>query len=191
MTTPEHALVVGATGMLRGVALALAERGYAVTGIARNAAKLAVLERAAGTMFSGHIYPLAVDYADPDRLRERLQHAISERGPLVLAVVYVTGDAPRAPATIARLVTGRYVHVLGSRTTNPARPNPAREQFFARLRHVRYQEVILGYSQDDENSAARWLTNDEIVGGVLRALDGSAAHTTVGMVTPWDTRPGA
>lgn len=191
MTISGHALVVGATGMLRGVTLSLAERGFAVTAIARTGPKLGVLARAAQTMLSGRIYPLAVDYADEARLREGLQAAIQARGPLSLAVVYVAGDAPRAPANIARFVQGRYVHVLANRRTNPARPNPAREQFFARLQHITYQDVILGYFQDEETGETRWLTEDEIVGGVLRAIDAGTRPFIVGTVYPWDARPRA
>ncbi len=189
MSSPAHALVVGATGMLRGVTLALAERGLAVTGIARNTNKLTILERASSTMLSGHIYPLALDYADTDALVDGLRIAIEQRGPIQLAIVCISGGAPRASATIARHVQGRYTHILANREHDPSRPNAARESFFAKLPQVDYQEAILGYFADEESGSRRWLTEDEIVGGVLRAVDSSHERYIIGTVSPWEARP--
>lgn len=175
--------------MLRGVSLALAERGLAVSVIARSAPRLDVLARASSTMFTGQIAPVPVDYRDNAALVAALQNAIRERGPIQIAVVWVKPVAPKAPATIARLVQGRYAHILANQQQNPALPNPRRTQFFADLPDVDYQEVILGYFRDEDTGETRWLTHDEIVGGVTRALESTAPRVIVGTADPWEARP--
>ena len=46
--TKKHAVVLGATGMLRGATLGLVKRGYQVTAVARNERRLTLLKREAG-----------------------------------------------------------------------------------------------------------------------------------------------
>jgi hypothetical protein len=38
-------------------------------------------------------------------------------------------------------------------------------------------------------SGSRWLTNQEISAGVIRAVDGDAPLSMVGVVEPWSARP--
>ena len=97
-----HMLVVGGTGMLAGVCLALAERGAEVSVIARDRQRLeALAERAAEA--AGAIHPVPVDYTDEEALAVALGQARAERGPIALAVAWVHSTAPEAPERVADL----------------------------------------------------------------------------------------
>jgi NAD(P)-dependent dehydrogenase (short-subunit alcohol dehydrogenase family) len=188
-----HALVVGGTGMLREVSLALARSGYVVSVVARDAARLQGLADEAAVT-GGHVHSIAVDYRDAAALERALADARERRGPIMLAVVWVHDDAPEAPYAIARQVgtagsPGRYVHVLGSGAAEPGREaeQDARRDRFKSFPGIQYQEVVLGFVR--ECNGARWLAHDEIVDGVLAAVARPRPVQVVGTVRPWTARP--
>lgn len=74
-----HALVVGGTGMLRGLTLALAGKGYMVSVIARDATRLRALADAAAGL-PGGVNPLLPG---------------SSRAAACLAACFTCGGAPR------------------------------------------------------------------------------------------------
>jgi hypothetical protein len=186
-----HAFVVGGTGMLRGAVLGLVARGFAVSVVARNARRLATLRDEAARA-GGVVRPICVDYRDADAFAFGLDEAARDLGPPSLAVVWAHSSAPGAPLAVARLVGAggaapRYVQVLGSAAADPSQPEADRAAQFAALPHVAYREVILGFVV--EKGRSRWLTDDEIAAGVLRAVDTDAPRTVVGAVEPWSARP--
>ncbi|MEW6046902.1 MAG: short-chain dehydrogenase [Bacillota bacterium] len=183
--------MVGGTGMLRDASLGLAERGYIVSVVARRQTRLEALMRAAAGL-TGFIHPIALDYRDTEALTASLTAARSRFGPIALAVVWIHGTAPAAPLAVARLVgsperPGRYFHVLGSASADPARPNPERVASFGALDNIQYREVILGFVLEGHGS--RWLTDAEISAGVMAALDADQPRYIVGTVRPWHLRP--
>lgn len=186
-----HALVVGGTGMLRGVSLGLAERGYGVSVVARRRFRLEDLAKAAAAL-PGRIHPLPLDYRDTEALVAALRDACSSLGPIELAVVWIHGDAPHAPLAVARWVggparPGRYFRILGSAAADPSHPDPARMAMFEALGNIRYREVILGFVVEGHTS--RWLTHEEISAGVLAAVDSDQPRFIVGTVRPWHLHP--
>lgn len=187
-----HALVVGGTGMLRGLTLALAEEGYAVSVVARTAGRLTELAEAArGT--SGLIHPLAVDYRDSAGLQETLRQAVRHFGPMELAVCWIHSVAPHALEQMASVIGQspapcRLFHVRGSAAANPAAPEATRPPaWLSRYPNIRYRQVILGFIV--EGSTSRWLTHQEISGGVLAAVQVDREFSIVGTVEPWSMRP--
>ena len=176
-----HALVVGGTGMLRDVVRFLA-RDHDVTVVARDPAKLEALVAKAPT-----IYGAPVDYRKTRAFESELKRAVGERGPFSLAVAWIHSDAPDAPMAAAKRVQGRFFHVLGSEVADPARPDPGRRAAFDDLPDLEYHEVVLGFVRGDKGS--RWLTNEEIVRGVLTALAWAKPRTVVGTVVPWSAHP--
>jgi len=195
-----HVLVVGATGMLREVVLHLAHHGHQVTAIARRAQGIALLKAAAGE-FRGAVHPLAVDYRDDHALRTGLANAISQRGPIVLAVCWIHSDAPEALGTIASVLAepkpgisapdqAELIHIVGS--AGPHHPLDDCDDSLvdgSLPMNVRYRRVVLGFVKDGGRS--RWLTNDEIARGVIRALTSAGHTTTVGTIDPWEDHPSA
>ena len=64
------------------------------------------------------------------------------------------------------------------------RPNPAGP---ASVAGVRYRRVVLGFVV--EGTRSRWLTDDEISAGVVRALESGEDRTLVGVLEPRAMRP--
>lgn len=183
-----HALVVGGTGMLWGVSLELARRGYSTSVIARSKPGLQKLARAACAA-GGFINPIAVDVYDEPLLTQKLLEAIARYGPILLAIDWAS---PNDSLAIAKRVGSawqpcEFFHVLGSSAADPSRPDPERRARFEALPNLRYHEVILGFVI--EASGSRWLTHEEICQGILQAIDRDASRFIVGTVEPWSARP--
>ena len=186
-----HALVVGGTGMLREAALGLVERGHAVSVVARNARRLEALRIKAKVM-GGILRPVCVDYRDADALAFGIGEAVAELGPARLAVVWAHSSAPHAPFVVAERLAKAggptdFFHVLGSAAADPSQPDARRSEGFSKFDGVAYHEIVLGFVL--EPGGSRWLTDDEIAAGVLRAIDLRAPRTIVGIVEPWTARP--
>jgi hypothetical protein len=186
-----HVLVVGGTGMLRGVVHDLATRGDTVSVVARRPDRFAALARAAAGL-PGRVNPLPVDYRDGDALRAHLEESGGQFGPFALAVCWIHSTAPDAPFVVADVVNRgpaacRYVHVLASETADPSRSDPGTEARFRRFGSIAYRAVVLGFVL--EPGGSRWLTDEEICAGVMRAIARDEVTTVVGTVRPWSERP--
>lgn len=102
-STAPHTLVVGGTGMLRDLCLALALRGHTVSVIAQDTRRLESLVEEAAT-HGARVHPLPVDYGHEIQLENRIRAAIAAQGPISLAVCWIHSDSPRALPTIARVI---------------------------------------------------------------------------------------
>lgn len=188
---PDHALVVGGTGMLRKASLHLAESGYAVSVVARRKERLDALAAEASSL-PGSIHPLPLDYRESDRLVGALHSSIERLGPVELAVCWIHSVAPDAlrltVETIARESPScRVFHVRGSAVANPAAGGPRVPGWLKAFPGIRYRQVILGFVI--EGGSSRWLTHDEISGGVIAAIARDEPYGVVGTVEPWSMRP--
>ena len=176
-----HVLVVGGTGMLRDVVRFLAKE-HDVTVVARDRAKLEALVAKAPS-----IYAAPVDYRKTRAFDAELGLAVKTRGPFSMAVAWIHSDAPDAPLVAAKRVQGRFFHVLGSEVADPGNPDPERREKFMALPDLTYHEVVLGFVRGPTGS--RWLTDAEIVRGVLTAVAWAKPRTVVGTVVPWSAHP--
>lgn len=186
-----HALVVGGTGMLRGLTLSLAGQGYTVSVVARNVHRLQSLAETAG-QYSGRINPLSLDYRHGGQLRTELAEAIEQHGPLVLAVCWIHSTAPDALQQIGEVIAlssvpCRLFHVRGSAAANPAAGAGQLPEWLADYPNIQYRQVILGFVV--EPGGSRWLTHQEISAGVMAAVRRDAPYYVVGTVEPWSQRP--
>lgn len=194
MERERHALVVGGTGMLRGVVLHLAAAGWVVSVIARDASALAELAEAAAP---GRVEPLPLDYSDDTALGAGVAGAIERCGPLTLVVAWVRPNAPRALGIIARLADGaageaagercRFFRILGSAAADPSHERRGRGAAFRALEGLAYREIVLGFRI--EGDASRWNTKDEIAEGVIRAIEEDLPESVIGTVRPWEMNP--
>lgn len=153
-----HALVVGGTGMLRGVSEHLARKG-AVSVVGRGERVLAMRD----------VNPLRVDWSDTPRLETMLRDAVAALGPIRLAVCWIHSTAPEAPFVVARVAADEaspveYVQVFGSSADTEMPPKGEWRRRLSAWPGIRYRRVILGRHGD------RWLTNEEISAGVIDAL---------------------
>jgi hypothetical protein len=174
-----HTLVVGGTGMLAGVTRWLTREGHAVSVVSRG-------RQPWPEMGEGILHPIAVDYRDPDALREHIHGAINENGPIGLAVLWIHSNAPNAFTIISGEIAKhaeipwRLFHVRGS----AAHLHPELPQVPS---NCLYRQVVLGFVDDE--SGSRWLTHDEISAGVIGAIRRDMERYVVGTVEPWERRP--
>lgn len=171
--------------MLAGVSIALAGQFETVSVLARRSDRLARLaERITG---GGHVNPLAVDYHDSRRLTAVLADAVSAFGSFALAVVWIHSTAAAAPGIVGRFVEGPYVHVLSSARAD-LRSLRAQWDLMPVADVARYHTVWLGFVVD-EGGGVRWLTDEEIVDGVLTAVTSGARSSIVGTIEPRASPP--
>jgi len=162
---PGHALVVGGTGMLAGLTSSLAARDHVVTSVSREGGEPWAGD-ACNSLLQGRITPVEVDYRDGVALVAALEQARDDRGPIELAVCWIHTDAPDAPRIVADALApgARLVQVFGTRVW-PLEDVPL---------HIAYRRVLLGAKN------GRWLTHEEISGGVLEAVDTDRPVSIVG-----------
>lgn len=182
-------LMVGGTGMLAGCAVELARRGSVVGVVARGRERLDALSDAAADL-PGRIEPIVADYLDLPSFRDAVWDFVAENAPVGCAIAWIHGSSPDPALAVAEALLrhardARYMDIIGSLRTHPELVSRGRRALFLPLE---YQAVLLGYAEDEDGP--RWLTDEEISAGVLRALDGPALDHVVGRLDPWDGRPG-
>lgn len=112
-----------------------------------------------------------LDYCDTRRLSEALEARVAEDGPFDLAVCWIHGTAPEAPAVVASHVDscgGRYFHVLPSQANEVQVAERLAAPVTGANAGLRYRRVVLGSVSED--GGWRWLTHGEISDGVLEAI---------------------
>lgn len=189
---PLHTLVVGGTGMLRGLSLELSSRGDRVAVLARPGRRLEALVEEA-TSRGGRIFPVPVDYADPVPLEAALEVEVHARGRFDRAVLWVHSDGPRVSEVVAKFVggpdhPGDLLQVLGSAVADPSAPKDRPRAPPTITPGTTWRDVVLGFVPTPTGS--RWLTDPEISKGVMDALDRAKERSVVGVVEPWSARPG-
>lgn len=169
-----HTLVVGGTGMLSGLCEALAGDG----------GRLSLLSRQASGPDG-----IACDYHDAASFAAALKAAVARSGPIDQAVAWFHTLKIEAPRLLAEQVQGRLFQVLGSAAADPAHPwrlETARKVAEG-LPGCDLRQVVLGFKVEPEGS--RWLTHDEISGGVLEAMRADRSLTIIGQTQPWSAKP--
>ncbi|QRG69449.1 short-chain dehydrogenase [Brevibacillus choshinensis] len=179
-----EALVVGGSGMLADATIWLAREGYHVSVVGRDRGRL---ERVANDSSTPDRFTLLdLDYQDSTALLQAMARLQSDRGEMDLVVAWIHQTAPEALSIIQRAFSGqekawRLYHVCGSR----AWIDPPTVQ---EVPSCLYRRIILGFVPGEP--ASRWLTNDEIAGGVVQAIKADRPQSIVGSVEPWEKRPG-
>ncbi|MDN4607870.1 short-chain dehydrogenase [Sporosarcina highlanderae] len=178
MKNNNHALVIGGTGMLAGVSKFLAREGFLVSVIGRTEMKF---ERLIAGSPPDTIFPIQVDY-DSHALFSEVEKAIAERDPFKIVVSWTPNY--RALEQIcemnAQATSFRLIHVKGSRRyfEDEEIPIPV---------NCEYEKVFLGFVK--EGGTSRWLTNDEIAGGVIEQIVNKKAERIIGQLHPYSERP--
>jgi len=170
----KHALVIGGSGMLAGTVLWLAEVGYHVSIVGRDAENMSRLTEQS----PGRLSAVLVDYLDDLRLKEALRRSMASHGDFDLVVTWIHSDAADAlPCVLSALRGGTDVfHVLGSRGNSSDVRNG-----LTIPEDVRYHQVQLGYRV--EKGERRWLTHEEIAGGVVEAVQEKKPLYSVGFTS--------
>jgi len=181
----KHALVIGGSGMLAGACLWLAREGYRVSVIGRNPRKL---ER----LCARHdgLYGISADYSRAAEFAATLDSLMRERGPADLVVAWIHFDEERVIGQTAEVIRHAggadfawdLYHVLGSSSNLDEiwRKAPVPPECTC-------HQVQLGFVI--EGNRSRWLTHDEISGGVIECGRNGHRRHVVGTLEPWDRRP--
>ena len=175
-----HILVVGGTGMLRGLVEALAGDG----------GRLSLVSRQASAFACAGVSGFDADYYD----EAAFVSALDAAGPSDLAVAWFHSEKIPAARRLAERVggvgaPGRLFQVLGSATGDPAHPDrlATAAAVAEGLPNCRVRQVVLGFRVSSGRS--RWLTNEEISAGVLEAVRTDRTYSVVGQVEPRSARP--
>lgn len=187
----DHVLVIGGTGMLRGVVKYFIEQGNIVSVVGRNRKRLQVLEQESQGL-PGLMNPVAIDYTNTNEFIRAISHAISQYGPIRTSVNWIHSIAPNAPTALMELQNttspgSTYIRLLGSAYGNPAKQSNDSERIATKYPNIHYCEAILGFIVEDQSS--RWLTHHEICQGVIEALESQLERNIIGTITPWSLRP--
>lgn len=178
--------------MLRGAVLQLLRDYDTVTTIARRPEGFGKLRTEAEDNAS-KLDQLMLDYNNYKELTDAIMESSERLGEFDLVISWIHSTAPLAPMLAAKVINEtskqcRFFEVLGSSNSNPESDSKGRDRKFNIFPNVEYHKVILGFVTDGKNS--RWLTNKEISGGVMYAVEEDLKEFTVGVVTPWSLRPG-
>lgn len=178
MNTKKHALIIGGTGMLSGVCLSLAQKGYSVSVIGRTKTKF---QRLLTDSPGNSIFPLIADY-NMEEVFDEIEQAISERGMFDLIVSWTPNyNTLEKICLLNQGLDGfRLFQVKGSRRYFEDQP-------LALPATCNYRKVYLGFII--ENDVARWLTHDEIADGVIRQIEKNQTSGIIGQINPYESRP--
>jgi len=183
-----HILLIGGTGMLQDVAGYYTAKGYYVTVLARNAGRLFSLKKKF-IKLPGKIIPIAQDYRDWKTSIEKIKKAIDMIGPVDTAVLWIHDTGEIFSDKLKELLfthnprTNVY-QLLGSATAHPISLTNVEWKY---KYPGRYREIYLGYVRNGRTT--RWLTDEEIAGGVIRAIENDGTDYTIGVLDPWERRP--
>lgn len=176
-------LVIGGTGMLAAAVRNLAGRGLPVFVVARHPWQPA---GGAPVVF------VRGDWARPDDLAADLERARVQagHGPFGSAIQWIHSPyRERVQRAVAdQLAPDATVVVLhGSAAADPHTTHPlGAPNWHAPPR--RHRDLVLGFA-DTPDGRTRWLSDAEIAGAALRALDDPAPKQVAGRVEPWGDRP--
>ncbi|OLZ08485.1 hypothetical protein [Sulfobacillus thermosulfidooxidans] len=165
----KQALVVGGTGMLASLTPWLVEHEYWVSVIGRSSNKLfRVMNQVANR--SHYVTPLVLDYHDNAKVHKWIEHIQLMQGPIDLVVSWIHEPKDPVLLAIAEEITAyrhdswRLIDIISSAKRDTVSHIPLPPTCLV-------QRVILGYQKTSQGP--RWLTHEEIVAGVVRAIEHS------------------
>jgi len=184
----KHILIIGGTGMLQDVAGYFTAQGYYVTVLARNAGRIFTLKKKYITQ-PGKIIPIAQDYRDWKTSVQKIKEVIEMTGPVEIAVLWIHDAGEIFSGKLKELLfthnpRTKVYQLLGSASVHPISLTNSR---WKNKYPDRYREIYLGYVRNGNSS--RWLTDEEIAGGVIKAIENDETYYTIGVLAPWERRP--
>lgn len=179
-------LIVGGTGMLAGVTIALSQSGRGVSVVSRGRVQIPGISSARNPPRL-----LTLDYGHHEQLATTMQAEVLANGPYQRTISWVHGSQEDAVTKIvAASTTDVFVHVMGSSALDPSNPGRIlrwQEFFRAQFPRIDYRVCVLGFKHIA--GGTRWLQHIEICEGVLRVLESPDPVQIIGTVEPWSARP--
>jgi hypothetical protein len=177
--------------MLREVSLFLAKHDNTVSVIGLEQEGLLSLALEAQECNLSRVNPIMVDYRDAQALEASLQEAMRFFGPLTMAVVWINPEAlPGAADTLANVISAhspvcRFFQVLPSAGIGP-KDRRFLDNPFPGFPKILYRKIILGFKVEQGMSV--WLSDKEIVEGVIQALRNDSRSVTIGTADPYPSQ---
>jgi hypothetical protein len=183
-----HSLVIGGTGMLREVSVALARHSDVLTSVARTARSLQALDARVRRVCTHHM--LQLDWNQQTSFLDGLERHVQAAGVPQRMLLWLHQDAlaDALMECLERLATPyRVFQVRGSAAANPAFRDARPSMNGVGRVYASYRQIVLGFHLQDTRS--RWLHDDEIVRGVIEAMVADRERSIVGTIEPWSRRP--
>ena len=176
----EHILIVGGSGILRGVCRHFAEGGKVVSVVARDKAR--IVEMVAQTQKApGLINPIALDYNNIPVLQSKLVEAAAHLGAPAVTITRINPAAFLARQSVAGFLND---HASGSRMFDLlCRQTDAPDLVGLLSAHnfkIMYRRIIL--DSRTAGGESRPAGEQEVVDGVLEALRQDRTDFTIGEV---------
>tara|TARA_R110002111_G_scaffold109318_1_gene168160 strand:+ start:262 stop:810 length:549 start_codon:yes stop_codon:yes gene_type:complete len=178
------AVVIGATGMMSGVAEYLVQRAHCLSFTARTSQSLNSLSQRLSPF--GSASGIKVDWNKRAEFLSGLSK-LCENGECPDIVVAWLHDDTLGPEIASVLARGQKMAFFQVRGSSAARPMTENSLEIPCIKGLSYHEVILGFQIEANRS--RWLSHDEITAGVVEAIEHSVEASVVGVVAPWAMRP--
>jgi len=155
----------------------LLDRDYTVVTVARRPGRAGSHPR---------LTTLQADWADAQSLADQVA-ATLDGGQVSRALIWVHSRYSTAIHTALDGILARdaiVVHLCGSSDRDP-RNDPVPQPYCAPRQ---YRRVVLGF-EGPSGGHTRWLTDEEISDGALRAFDNPCSLHFVGRLDPWEEHP--
>jgi hypothetical protein len=184
-----HILIIGGTGMLKEVSIALASTTTTLSSVARTKRSLFALDTALGDLKVTR-HQLQIDWSNPRDFTRSLSTHVQRVGVPSLVVAWLHDDdlgieVARCCSSVSTQCD--FFQIRGSSAAAPHEDASSFAQPFEALPGINFHQVILGFKRIPTGS--RWLTNAEISAGVLQAVNEAAPLSIVGVVEPWSAAP--
>ena len=175
------ALIIGGTGMLRQCTEAIAAKAATSVLVARSTDKLNEI-----AAVHSNVRPFSANYTDEDFV-SRLLHFLTKyniKPNLCVLWMHKSGLDNKQRLLVELAAMGsedvEVYEVCSSAASQPGQKSPT---FSATS--INHHVIILGFKI--ENGTSRWLTDEEISGGVLEAIDKQTNIAIVGQIEPMES----
>lgn len=179
-----NTLIIGATGMMAGVAGYLAKDAQLVSFTARTAKSIDRLSATLNPLVRN--VGLQLDWNQKNDLLASLSKHCKQEVYPDLVVAWLHKDR-LGPEIIAELSIGQNIDFYQVRGSAAANPVKSTKLEIPMIKGLSYHEIVLGFQIQDGRS--RWLTDAEITAGTIDAIENKPKKKIIGVVEPWEMRP--
>jgi len=178
----KNLLVIGGTGMLKMAANHLIKDHSYSDVLGRNKNRLTAFQE------QDTVSTFQIDYSNTTEFLALIENRIQSMGGYDTVLCWMHDSGKESLKALLKLLAEQqkgcnYYHILGS--AGWQRPDEKGSPIEAENLH--YNVILLGYIR--ENGYSRWLTNDEISVGTIKAYDNAASYHVIGQIEPWEQKP--
>lgn len=175
----KHILIVGGTGMLRGVTTHFIDKGHIVSVLARNKGRLKSFQEEY-PIKKGRIRTISQDYRNTEKALKKVRETADMFVHIDLAILWIHDTGNNFSNRVKEFLLTHHhktkvFQLVGSITVRPTSLSHIK---WRKSYPDRYREIFLGYKKTGQSF--RWLTNSEIAKGTIRAIERDQPKLTIG-----------